>query len=210
MAPVTGRPRSSRAQRREEIRGRLLEVVEELLAEGESFTELSVERLVSRAELSRSTFYVYFEGKGDLLTAWFEGITDALEGSAAGWWALGADARREDLRAALDAIVVTYRPHATLMAAIYDAAAYDLAVRELVEGMMSTNAAALRKHIRAGQAAGFVDPALAAPQVAGWLTWMAERSLHQLIRTATDGELRGLVDAYTGIVWNTLYAPTRR
>lgn len=209
MAPAPGRPQSSRSQRREEIRGRLLEVVEELLAEGEGFTELSVERLVSRAGLSRSTFYVYFEGKGDLLAAWFERITEELAAPAAAWWALDASATREDLRAALAAIVETYRPHATLMAAIYDAAAYDASVRELVEAMMSGNAASLRKHIRAGQAAGFIDPTLAPAPVAGWLTWMAERSLHQLVRAASDRELPGLVDAYTSIVWNTLYAPAR-
>jgi hypothetical protein len=39
---------------------------------------------------------------------------------------------------------------------------------------------------------------------------MAERGLHQLVRTASDAELARLVDAYTAIVWNTLYAPTRR
>ena len=38
---------------------------------------------------------------------------------------------------------------------------------------------------------------------------MAERGLHQLVRTATDAELERLVDAYAGIVWNTLYAPVR-
>jgi len=49
------------------MRRRLLEVVQQLLDEGESFTEMSVERLVSEAGISRSTFYVYFEDKGDLL-----------------------------------------------------------------------------------------------------------------------------------------------
>jgi AcrR family transcriptional regulator len=210
MASVTRKTQNSRAERREEIRGRLLEVVERLLADGESFTEISVERMVSEAGLSRSTFYVYFEDKGDLLRAWFARITEDLADSAGAWWSLTGVATREDLRRALSSIVHTYRPHATLMAAIYDAAAYDAAVRELVEGMMGANAAGLRKHLRAGQAAGFVDPGLPPSQTAGWLTWMAERSLHQLVRSASDAELENLVDAYTGIVWNTLYAPTGR
>jgi hypothetical protein len=82
-------------------------------------------------------------------------------------------------------------------------------VRELVESMMDTNVATLRKHIKTGQKAGFVDPDLPAAQTAQWLTWMAERGLHQLVRRAADSELDGLVDAYTAIIWNTLYAPTR-
>lgn len=207
MAATERRPQSRRAERREEIRTQLLEVVERLLADGESYTEISVERLVSEAGLSRSTFYVYFQDKGDLLHAWSARISDELVAAAGTWWALGPGLTKADVRAALADVVETYRPHATLMAALYDAAAYDLAVRELVDAMMEANASGLRRHIERGQAAGFVDPALPAVETAGWLTWMAERSLHQLVRTASDKELVPLVDALGGIVWNTLYAP---
>ena len=78
MPSVTRRSQSSRLQRRAQIRHRLLEVVEDLLDKGESYTELSVERLVSEAGISRSTFYVYFEDKGDLLRGWFEDIEAEL------------------------------------------------------------------------------------------------------------------------------------
>ncbi|UTI63505.1 TetR/AcrR family transcriptional regulator [Paraconexibacter antarcticus] len=210
MPSVTRKSQSSRSERRDEARRRLLGVVEKLLEEGESFTEISVERLVSEAGMSRSTFYVYFEDKGDLLRAWFAEITAELTDVAAGWLSLGADAAHADLRAALDRVVKTYRPHTTLMAATYDAAAYDASVRELVEAMMASNVAALRKHIKSGQSGGYVDPQLPAAQTAAWLTWMAERGLHQLVRTATTADLEKLIDAYTAIVWNTLYAPTRK
>lgn len=209
MPSVTRRSHSSRAQRREEIRDRLLAVVERLLSEGENYTEISVERLVTDARLSRSTFYVYFEDKGDLLRAWFGEIEAEIAAAARDWWGLAGTSSREDLRAALSAVVKTYQPHTTLMAAMYDAAAYDLAVRGLVGAMMDRNIAGLRKHIRAGQREGFIDPELPAQQTAAWLTWMAERGLHQLVRGAPDAELERLIDAYTGIVWNTLYAPAR-
>jgi len=210
MPSVTRKSQSSRAARRDEIRNRLLGVVERLLEDGESYTELSVERLVGEAKMSRSTFYVYFEDKGDLLSAWFGEITEEIENAARDWWALDADATRDDLRAALSKIVKTYKPHTTLMAAVYDAAAYDPGVRELVEGMMNWNVAGLRNHIRAGQKAGFIDPDLLPQQTAAWLQWMAERGLHQLVRNATPAEVERLIDAYTSIVWNTLYAPARR
>lgn len=209
MPSVTRKRQSNRAARRDEIRHRLLEVVERLLDDGENFTEISVERMVAQADLARSTFYLYFEDKGDLLVAWFGEITGELESVARGWWNLGPEATRDDLRAALEHIVKAYRPHTTLMAAVYDAAAYDGEVRALVMAMMNRNIAGLRKHIRAGQKAGSVDPGLLPDQTAGWLTWMAERGLHQLVRTASEAELERLVDAYTAIIWNTLYAPVR-
>ena len=205
---VTRRTLQQRGARRDELRTRLLEVVERLLAAGEGFTELSVERLVAEAGIARSTFYVYFEDKGDLLRAWFAEITEELRDSAAAWWALGAAPSLGEVRTALDGIVTTYRPHTVLMAAVYDAAAYDVSVRDLVSAMMGENAAGLRTHIRRGQREGFVDPELPAQETAAWLTWMAERGLHQLVRTASDAEVERLVDAYARIVWNTLYRPT--
>lgn len=210
MPSITRKSQSSRAERRDDIRRRLLAVVENLLDKGENFTEVSVERLVSEAGISRSTFYVYFEDKGDLLRGWFDDITADLANAAGAWWSSGPDATYEDVREALGRVVTAYRPHITLMAATYDAAAYDVAVRRLVHRMMSANAASLRKHIREGQSKGFVDPALPAAETAAWLTWMAERGLHQLVRTADSTQLELLVDAFAGIVWNTLYAPTRR
>lgn len=209
MPSVTRKRQSSRAVRRDEIRHPLLQAVERLLEAGESFTEISVERMVAEAGLARSTFYLYFQDKGDLLVAWFGEITGELEGAARGWWDLGPEASREDLRSALETIIKTYRPHTHLMAAMYDAAAYDAEVRSLVTAMMKRNIAGLRKHIRAGQEAGSVDPTLLADQTAGWLTWMAERGLHQLVRTASDAEVDRLGEAYTGIIWNTLYAPAQ-
>ena len=205
MPSVTRRRPTGRDARRDDARARLLAVVERLLADGESYTEISIERMVAEAGMARSTFYVYFADKGDLLRAWFAEITDELRVTAASWWQLQPPVRYEDTRAALAAIVATYRPHTPLMAALYDTAAWDPSVRELVDTMMGENIAGLRAHIRRGQSAGFVDPALLAAETAAWLTWMAERGFHQLVRGASDAQVERLVDAYARIVWNTLY-----
>jgi TetR/AcrR family transcriptional regulator, ethionamide resistance regulator len=207
MPSVTRKSHTTRTARRAELRARLLEVVERLLATGESFTEMSVERLVSEAGLSRSTFYVYFEDKGDLLSEWLGDIINQVAESSQQWYSLSTDATREDLRSALAHVVETYAPHTTLMAAVLDASTYDPSVREGVADMMNRNVAGLRHHIKEGQKAGFIDPKLLPQETAEWLAWMAERGLHQLIREAKGKELERLVDAYTDIVWNTLYAP---
>ncbi|GAA5159910.1 TetR/AcrR family transcriptional regulator [Pseudonocardia eucalypti] len=213
MPSVTRKSQGGRAERRDQIRARLLTAVESLLAEGESFTELSVERLVSLAGVSRSTFYVYFEDKGELIQGWLADIISELDLAAQTWWSLGSERGAvtwEELRAALDQVVEVYRPHTTLMAAAFDAAAYDPGVREQVETMMERNIAGLRKHIKAGQSGGWVDQKLLPAQTAAWLQWMAERGLHRLIRDATTEDLKDLVDAYTTIIWNTLYASAAR
>jgi TetR/AcrR family transcriptional regulator, ethionamide resistance regulator len=208
MPSVTRRSQGNRAKRREEVRERLLEVVQQLLADGESYAEISVERLVSEAKLSRSTFYVYFEDKGDLLRAWFGQVVAELEDAASAWWQLDGTATYTDLRAALGQIVHAYRPHTALMAALYDISTYDVTAREEVGAMMGANAGGLVRHIRRGQAGGWIDPELTPKETAMWLMWMSERGLHQMVRGADDAEAELLITAYTDVIWHTLYAPT--
>ena len=196
--------------RRDEIEARLLAAADKLLGEGESYTEISVERLASEADLSRSTFYVYFEDKGDLLRAWLAQIRTQVAAVANPWWAMGAQSTRADLREALAGIVTTYRPHARTMAAIFDAASYDPLVREQVDELMRGYIATLRAHIEEGQAGGFIGAGLRPDETASWLMWMAERGQHQMVGPAPpDTELGPIIDSFTDIVWHTLYAPAQ-
>ena len=95
MPSVTRKSHGNRAQRRDEVRRRLLAVVEQLLTEGESYAEISVERLVSEANLSRSTFYVYFEDKGDLLARVVRAGDRGVERRGLGRWKLDGTADKD-------------------------------------------------------------------------------------------------------------------
>jgi AcrR family transcriptional regulator len=209
MPSVTRKTRSNRAHRRESVQSELLGAVDRLLHNGESYTELSVERLVAEAGLSRSTFYVYFEDKGDLLRALAEDVI--VEAGEAGrrWWDLPPDATKDDVRDALRQVFSTYRSHRAVFRAVVDTAAYDSAVSHqfgaLVRGLITE----LAGHIRTGQERGYVKQGLDPDRTAAWLTWMAERGLNQLVADASEDECERLVDALTDILWNTLYEGTR-
>lgn len=209
MPSITRTSQSSRAQRREEIRDRLGTAAEELMADGESYTELSVERIVREAGISRATFYVYFEDKGDLLRALAEDFIDRMLEAAAGWWSLPGDASRSDLKGTLRVIVDAYLPHKVVMAAVVEVASYDAALRELFGGLLNKTIGAVAHHIATGQAEGYVEAGLDPERTAAWLTWMAERGLYQLVAPARPGTVEKLLDAMTDITWNTLYASTR-
>lgn len=202
--------RVTRARRREEARARLLEVVERRLRDGETFADIKVGEIVAEARLSRTTFYVYFEDKADLLRAWYDDVSGTIMDAAKAWWALGPTADRDDLREALSGIVAAYRPHPELMAATHEAIGYDRGVRQSVNAAMEAYIAGLAAHIEKGQVAGFVDPDLPPHDTAYWLQWMAERGLHRMVRNESSTRTDALLDAYTRIVWNTLYAPARR
>jgi len=209
MPSVTRKNRSNRAQRRESVQAELLGAVESLLEGGESYTELSVERLVAEAGLSRSTFYVYFEDKGDLLRALAEDVIVEIGEAGRRWWDLPPDADKDDIREALTEVFRTYRSHRAVFGAVVDTAAYDQGVRHqfgaLVLGLISE----LADHIRTGQQEGYVKQGLDPDRTAAWLTWMAERGLNQLVASASPEESEKLVATLTDIVWNTLYEGTR-
>jgi AcrR family transcriptional regulator len=210
MASVTRRTHNARAARRDEIGRQLLVAVETLLAGGESFTEVSVERLVTEAQISRSTFYVYFEDKGDLLEALTADVMTEVIDAARAWWELPPDADRADVEAAMRGIVTVYRGHMTLMAAVVEASSYDARVRGRFGELLAVARRELAAHIADGQRRGFVRTDVDAEPVAGWLTWMAERGLYQLVRFAGDeASAERLAAALAAIVWNTLYGGAR-
>lgn len=201
------RPPSRRARRREDLRVALMAAIERLLEQGESFAELSVDRLATEAGISRSTFYIYFEDKTDLLHASFEHVMSALDDAAMNWWRLdAAQVTPEQLREALADVLRTYHPHARAMATIFDAATHDPLLGAEVDAFMERGIVGLRRHIARNQELGLVDPGLQPDETARWLFWMAERGQHQMTAPLGPDDLGPLIDTYTAIVWRTLYA----
>ena len=134
MPSVTRKPQASRQERREQIERQLLDATERLMADGASFTELSVDRLATEAGISRASFYIYFEDKGDLLRRLAGQVFDDLAAAAERWW--GVSRRRDpaDVLAAMSGLVASYRHHQPLLVALNEMAAYDAAGRRHLSG----------------------------------------------------------------------------
>lgn len=206
MPSVTRKTQSDRAARRDAVRRRLQDAVERLLADS-SFMELSVERIVGEAEISRSTFYVYYEDKGDLLHALTQGVVrDGIRASGT-WFGRPAAGGKDELRDALKRLFDHYRAHSHLVAAVVEASTYDQRLREGYESEVGDAVRSVAEHLRAGQEQGTVRADLAPDPVASWVVWMMERGLHQLVSGAKGKEVTRLLDSLTEILWNTLYEP---
>jgi AcrR family transcriptional regulator len=205
MPSITRRAQSDRAGRTQAMRERMLETIESLLRQGESFTELSVERIVTEVGISRSTFYVYFEDKGHLLRALTDDVLEQMIASSREWWANLPEADFEELEAGIAKLVETYRAHSILMAAIVDTSSYDEEVRAELHKLIVGGQMELAEQIRAGQKAGTVRKELDPERTAGWLAWMVEHGLHELVREADDSEATALGNALSRILWNAIY-----
>jgi AcrR family transcriptional regulator len=201
---VTRRTESTRARRRAEIEQQLLAATERLMADGFAFTELSVDRLASTAGISRATFYIYFEDKRQLLLKLTRQVFDELSRAARLWWDVSERRDPDAARRAIREIIAAYRRHQAVITAANELASYDSVVaetyRNILGGIGADGAVALDRAIAAGVAAP-----VRSLETATALTWMVERTCHQLVRYAPPHLDDQIAEALTEIVWRTWY-----
>lgn len=177
---------------------RLQGAVERLLAGGTTYAEIGIDALVEEAGMAKSTFYVYFADKDDLLRTLARQAIAALVAIEGAWWSVPADAGKDALREAVTTMVDEYRGHGALLAAITEAATYDARMNEQFTAAVGGASLAGAQRLRA---AGIADP----DRVAFWLTWMLERGLYLLLAPAAPRERRRRIAAFTDILWSVLH-----
>lgn len=208
MPTVTRRAKQSRAERREAIGNRLFAIVERLLAEGSTFSEISVEQLITEADIARSTFYVYFEDKGALMVELMERVTKAVGDAGNDWFHLQPTATRADLRNALARLAAAYRQHGRMMSAVIEAAAYDPRVQDEYAAVMARRCEDMNQNFIPQQRDGSIRRDIDLEAVTPWLAWMFERGLNQLVGGGS-AMTESALDGATSVVWQTLYEGTR-
>jgi AcrR family transcriptional regulator len=191
--------------RRLEIQDALLVAIEALLADGATFTSLSIDTIAAAAGISRSTFYAYFNGKSELLQNLTEGVLADLLPASDSFFDVVPARTPEQLVDGLDAFVEAYRPHSPLMRAVAQTAVIDDGVRARYDGMMARATVRFAAKIAEGQAAGLVRPGLDPPQTAAWFVWMVERGIDRLLVAAEPEQVRTAYNALAEILWNALY-----
>jgi TetR/AcrR family transcriptional regulator, ethionamide resistance regulator len=191
--------------RRDEVRARLLTAAEALFGQGETFAGLTIERLISEAGLSRSTFYTYFADKTELLQELAADVLEELFDAAAHWWERDSIASRDELHEGTGRIIIAFVKHRVIMRAMTDAAATDATIRDQWMTLMTQSAGLVTRHIRRGQEAGFIDPALDPESTGTWLNWAAERTLTRLIAPSEPDLVQRWHTVMTDLYWNLLY-----
>ncbi|ORB88715.1 TetR/AcrR family transcriptional regulator [Mycobacterium persicum] len=205
MPSVTRNTQASRRQRREQLERRLLDATEQLMNEGASFTELSVDRLATAAGISRASFYIYFEDKGHLLRRLAGQVFDDLEHRAAQWWDVAWRHNPEDVRAAMAGVISSFRRHQPLLVALSEMAGYDPMAAQTYRDLLTAISERLARVIEDGQADGSIRAELPAATTADALTWMVERVCQQSLPGKPSEFDAELATTMTEIVWGTLY-----
>jgi AcrR family transcriptional regulator len=157
-----------------------------LLDEGIPYADLSVEQIARKAGRSRSTFYVYFRDKRELLLHATQEIAERLYAAAAGW--LREPGGDGDVHDALAGILSIYREHPGLLAAVVEASGYDELVREHWRELMGGFVEATERRLVGDEllTEGEISTASVHAQAFA-LVWMTERVCYQQL---TGGGVR--------------------
>jgi AcrR family transcriptional regulator len=192
------------SDKRRAIEADVLHATEALLGEGASYANLSIERIATRAGISRTAFYFYFADKRELLMRLAADVGQQLYDEAATWWSGSGDGSAQ-LTEALGKIAALYRAHGPLVCAIVEVSTYDPPVgvfwRELVGRFVDASAARIAAEQAAGRAATALDPTATAFA----LVWMTERSFHQMVVQEEPVAAEQLVAALAAIWRATVY-----
>lgn len=197
----------ARRARRGTVEDVVFATVERLLAEGETFTGLGVQRIAEEAGIARSTFYVHFEDKNDLLMRLAESATHGIFAEAERW------VRDEDpeglasLERQTRTMLAGHRRHAPGLRALAEVAAYDRQVAEYWRGKVDHFAGVLRDRLRRGQAAGELPAELDPEVTAQFVAWGTERIVAVHIATDDGSGDDRLAAGIARALWTTMHPP---
>jgi TetR/AcrR family transcriptional regulator, ethionamide resistance regulator len=186
------------------VQAAVLEATDALLREGVSYSELNIERIATRAGISRTAFYFYFRDKRELLLRLTEGVTDELYRQGDIWFS-GTGEPADDLAEALRNIGALYRENGAVLAAIVQAAATDDEIAMSWHGIVDRFVDATTRRIEELQRSGRTPMTEDARASAFALCWMIERAFNQQLVLGAPIPEEALVEALTGIFVRAVY-----
>lgn len=202
-------PKQTKRRRRspESAEREILGAAEDFLRE-RPFRELTVDEVMARTTLSRTSFYVYFRDRHHLTVRLVEGIGAQLF-EVADSWLTGTGEPAADVRAALHGVASVYEEHGLVLAAIAEAAERDHEVEATYRGLIERFVDASAERIADEIATGHIAP-LDAREISRALVWMNERYLKEALGRLPQAPLETVVETLATVWLKTLYGEEHR
>ncbi|MGK2939397.1 MAG: TetR/AcrR family transcriptional regulator [Solirubrobacteraceae bacterium] len=201
--PSVTRQRRGVAERRAAVERQVLEAVERLLAEGESFTSLGIQRIAEEAGMARTTFYGHFRDKPTLLMQVTDSATRELFGPS-GDWVRNDESTQAELEETLLGLVRGYREHEPLLHAVTEVAAYEPEVAAYWRATIDEFAELLRKRLERDRKAGRVAQDLDTRTTASWIAWGTERTVAEHVASRPPREDARFAAGIAAAAWAAL------
>lgn len=207
-------PRMARRKREPErdLSGVILAATTRLL-ERRRFTELTVADILAEADISRGSFYFYFEGKHDVLAELVRRAIAVGRQVSASWLDHeGEPDRRAATRRSIEGGARLWADQAAVLRAVVENWREDPKLAELWQSLMDAFTDSTAARIDADRAAGLITHHdLDSRTLASGLTWLGER-LYYLAAIGVEPfeDREQLIDLLTHFWLTTLYADEPR
>lgn len=203
MSSVTRR-RSGSPDRRGAIEQRVLAAVEELLGEGYSFTELPVVQIAERAGIARSSFYVYFPDKTDLVLRLAEQAITGLMDEAERWFQGDHHDGFDGILGTIERMIVEFRAHHTVLRALVEVASYEPRTAKFWQAQIADWVGRVAPRVDAQRAAGRAAPDFDIHRTVAYLAHMTEQAItgHIADGRHDDTELARVI---ARLIWLGIY-----
>lgn len=194
---------------RDDPRGRateqaLLAAAKSLLDEGAPFADLNVSRIAERAGRTRTAFYAHFEDRRELLLALLQDAGGAAISALDPFLAGEGPISRAEVTASTQALLETFREHATLVRAVVEASGYD----EQIAGQWSSIVRRIIDSASDRLRTTGLEPDRATATATA-LVWMTERTCYQqAVRDDTNLDDERLLGALSDVWWSAISAAT--
>lgn len=204
MASVT-KSKATHRVKRAAAAARILEATERLLAAGERFTEIPVERLLAEADVSRSTFYVHFADKPALLVALAEKAIGEIAATGDLWWQFDHAAGPGGAATTVRELIKLYRKHAPIMRSLAEVAAYDDDVRELRRLRRDAYAKIVAERVQQEQRDGLVAADVDVEMTAALIAQLVDNAVLEHVAHGSPRKDKDLAETIARIGWLAYY-----
>ncbi|MFJ4633810.1 TetR/AcrR family transcriptional regulator [Streptomyces sp. NPDC088847] len=200
MTSVTRRRAYDNGRRAAATEEKLLSSVERLLHAGNSFTDISVQRIIEEAGVSRATFYAYFEDKSDILKRLAIRVRETSLSLAQQWDpGAGEDGAARYARF-FEEILALHRTHHPVLTALREVAAYDTQIRDFYTADLEEFDEAVFSTLREQQQSGATPSDLDATAASRIIVWGGAQAIAHHI-TVDDGSGDAALARELGMIW---------
>ncbi|MCZ4602365.1 TetR/AcrR family transcriptional regulator [Streptomyces sp. Lzd4kr] len=184
MRPVTRRQADHHAARSAATVAQVMSALRQLLDRGEAFSEISVQRILEEAGVSRATFYAHFQSKSDVLVRLANGLRESLLALAQQW---DPGVSPDRLARFFEEVIKIHRAHQNVLAAVREAATYDSTVDDFYAADLEGFDAAALRSLLSEQATGLTPADLDAVSASRIIVWGGAQAIAHHIRVDDGG-----------------------
>ncbi len=162
---------------------------------------------MEEAGMNRSSFYLHFRDRGELVSRLMQQVATELAESTGTWLANAERAHRADMEKALVGMVQAYKKHQAILAAINDMAPHDQNVAEMYQTMIDSLCLQARASLRTVKRAGRSRSG-ATDDVADIMVWMVTMYCARFVGQRNGPDLKKLTKSLGYICSSVAFADT--